>query len=70
MANIFITGKAFLPEEGKKYDVHFGRIRYRGEDSFVSARIFISGNDWFDEDTATLLDEDLRKYAVQAFREI
>jgi hypothetical protein len=70
MAKQIITGRAFIPEDGKAYEVHFGKISYRGQEGFASANITVNGSDWLDNDTGTLLDPELRSYVVQAFREL
>jgi len=70
MANQYITGRAFVPEDGKRYEVHFGCIVYQGNEGFVSATICVKDDDWLDEDTGALLDPELRKFAVQAFKEL
>jgi hypothetical protein len=70
MAKQIITGRTFIPEQGKTYEVHFGKIQYQGSEGFVIATFKINGSDWFDLDTSNLLDPVLRNYVVQAYREL
>ena len=68
-----ITGTAFIPEIGKCYEVHFGKLPIGAEGKFVSARVKINGSlpkDWQDIDTGKQLDPLISKYVVQAFKEI
>lgn len=70
MASQMITGRAFIPQDGKAYEIHFGKITYRGEEGYVSAKITVNGSTWLDNDTGTQLDPELRAYTVQAFKEL
>ena len=69
----WITGRLFLPAVGSCYEVHFGRIVYRGNEAYVSARLRIEGSTpaaWIDLDDQQPLDPELSRFAVQAFRMI
>lgn len=64
---------AFIPVVGKCYELHFGKIRYKGIEGFVQARVRINGiphSQWIDLDTNQALDPVLAAYAVQAHQEI
>ena len=72
MAN-YSKFSAFIPEVGKCYEVHFGKITLNGRQAYVSARIRVLGGspaDWQDMDTNQQLDTNIAKFVVQAHREI
>jgi hypothetical protein len=69
----WITGTAFAPTVGRRYEINFGEISYRGEMGFVSAVIRSDGPataQWYDEGEVRYLDPALRNFIVVAFREI
>lgn len=68
-----ITGIAFIPTLNKCYEIHFGKLDYKGQVGFVTARIKANGlhsSQWIDLDTAEILDKELQNYVVQGFKEI
>lgn len=72
MAKLITIG-AFVPEVGKCYEVHFGKITFRNETGYCVANIQVNGSDasqWTDLDTGKLLDPDIARYVVQAYKEI
>ena len=73
MATNWTTGQAFVPNMGECYDVCFGKIQYKGQTGFWTARVRIDGMgsaQWIDLDTNQPLDPDLAKFVIQAFRSI
>lgn len=73
MAASWTTGLAFIPNVGGCYEVCFGKIEYKGQTGFWTARIRVTGADsaqWIDFDTNEPLDSDMAKWTIQAFRAI
>lgn len=68
-----ITGETFVPEIGKCYEVHFGKIIVHGRNGYVAASIKVKGlhpSEWIDLATGNVLDPEISKYIPQAFKEI
>jgi hypothetical protein len=64
-------GQSFAPIAGSSYEVGFGKILYKGEQLFATARLRIEGANpatWIDLDNNTPLDPDLRLQVVKRFR--
>lgn len=73
MSSDWITGQAFIPEIGKKYEISVGIIAYRGVTGERRSRIRVEGahsSQWIDLETGVALDPRIANYVVQAFREI
>lgn len=67
----WVVDEAFLPEQGRCYELAFGRIPFAGEYRHVFKRIRVDGpgrNNWFDLDESAALDLELQDYPVKAFR--
>lgn len=67
----WIVQQEFRPEQGKSYELAFGRILCGGEYRQVLKRVRIDGptpNDWFDLDEDAPLDLELHDFPVKAFR--
>jgi hypothetical protein len=70
-ASQWVVDEEFMPEQGRCYELAFGRIPFAGEYRAVFKRIRIDGpgrNNWFDLDEAAALDLELRDYPIKAFR--
>ena len=72
-AGAFQVGRPFLPEEGKTYDLSFGKITYQGREGDWHCTVRIDGpgpRDWIDLDTDGPIDPQLVRFAVQAWLEL
>ena len=72
-ATKLITNAAFVPEIGRCYEVHFGKVTTGNQTEDWFARIRPKGlqpSEWIDLDTGEVLDSSFRAYVVQKFREI
>lgn len=71
--NDWITGRAFVPEVGKVYDIAFGTVTHKGKTGNWTATVRIDGplpSQWFDVEEDAPLDEGLAQFSVQAYSEV
>lgn len=63
MTSEITTGQAFIPSIGKLYEIHFGMLKYKGQEGFVSCNIRCEGmhpSEWIDLNTNQTLDPELQ----------
>lgn len=69
----FSKDRAFIPEVGATYEIHFGEVTIDGQTGFASATVRTEGLNsvqWIELETGQPLPVALRAYVVQAYKRV